>query len=90
MSSSLQKDASTRKKTRKPSSGNFAENEPVGKVTFTMQDFSLMLESLIEHQHKLYDRSYLCRDGERREKVIVQIAETEELIKKVQKVVKKA
>ena len=47
-----------------------------------------MLESLIEHQHKLYDRSYLCRDGERREKVIVQIAETEDLIKKVQKVVR--
>ena len=49
-----------------------------------------MLESLIEHQHKLYDRMYLCRDGERREKVIVQIAETDELIKKVQKVVNKA
>ena len=58
------------------------------QITFTTQDFQLMLESLIEHQHKLYDRSYLCRDGERREKVIVQIAETEELIKKVQKVVK--
>lgn len=57
------------------------------EIKFTVQDFQLMLESLIEHQHKLYDRSYLCRDGERREKVIVQIAETEELIKKVQKVV---
>lgn len=54
------------------------------QVTFTTQDFQLMLESLIEHQHKLYDLSYLCRDGERREKVIVQIVETEELIKKVQ------
>jgi hypothetical protein len=62
----------------------------VENVAFTMQDFQLMLESLIEHQHKLYDRSYLCRDRERREKVIVQIAETEELIKNVQKVVKKA
>lgn len=60
------------------------------EIKFTVQDFQLMLESLIEHQHKLYDRSYLCRDGERREKVIVQIVETEELIKKVQKVVKKA
>ena len=60
------------------------------EIKFTVQDFQLMLESLIEHQHKLYDRSYLCRDGERREKVMVQIAETEELIKKVQKVVKKA
>ena len=58
------------------------------EIKFTVQDFQLMLESLIEHQHKLYDRSYLCRDGERREKVIVQIDETEELIKKVQKVVK--
>lgn len=57
------------------------------EIKFTVQDFQLMLESLIEHQHKLYDRSYLCRDGGRREKVIVQIAETEELIKKVQKVV---
>ena len=44
--------------------------------------------TFIEHQHKLYDRSYLCRDGERHEKVIVQIAETEDLIKKVQKVVR--
>ena len=59
------------------------------EVRFTQADMKLMLESLIEHQHKLYDRSYLCRDGERREKVIAQIAETEELIKKVQKVVKK-
>lgn len=49
-----------------------------------------MLESTIEHQHKLHDRSYLCRDGERREKVIAQIIETEELIKKLQKVVKRA
>jgi hypothetical protein len=39
------------------------------QVTFTTQDFQLMLESLIEHQHKLYDRSYLCRDGERRENI---------------------
>lgn len=60
------------------------------QVTFTTQDFQLMLESLIEHQHKLYDRSYLCRDGERHEKVFAQIAETEDLIKKLQKVVKKA
>lgn len=60
------------------------------QIMFTEQDFQLMMESLIEHQHKLYDRSYLCRDGKRRENVIVQIAETEELIKKVQKVVKKA
>ena len=60
------------------------------QTRFTEQDFQLMLESLIEHQHKLYDRMYLCRDGERREKVIVQIAETDELIKKVQKVVNKA
>ena len=60
------------------------------QIKFTEQDFQLILETLIEHQHKLYDRSYLYRDGERREKVIVQIAETEELIKKVQKVVKKA
>lgn len=60
------------------------------QIKFTEQDFQLILESLIEHQHKLYDRSYLYRDGERREKIIVQIAETEELIKKVQKVVKKA
>lgn len=59
------------------------------QIRFSEQDFQLMLESLIEHQHKLYDRSYLCRDGERREKVIAQIAETEDLIKKVQKVVKK-
>lgn len=60
------------------------------QIKFTEQDFQLILESLIEHQHKLYDRSYLYRDGERREKIIVQIADTEELIKKVQKVVKKA
>ena len=60
------------------------------QIKFTEQDFQLILESLIEHQHKLYDRSYLYRDGERREKIIVQIADTEELIKKVQKEVKKA
>ena len=60
------------------------------EIRFTQADMKLLLESLIELQHKLYDRSYLCRDGERREKVIVQIAETEELIKKVQKVVKKS
>lgn len=60
------------------------------QIKFTEQDFQLILESLIEHQHKLYDRSYLYRDGERREKIIVQIADTEDLIKKVQKEVKKA
>ena len=89
MPSSLQKNVHTRKKTRKPLSENFARNRRMEQVTFTTQDFQLMLESLIEHQHKLYDRSYMCRNGERREKVIVQIAEAEELIKKVQKVVKK-
>lgn len=33
------------------------------QIKFTEQDFQLILESLIEHQHKLYERSYLYRDG---------------------------
>ena len=49
--------------TRKPLYEISAGNRRMEQVTFTTQDFQLILESLIEHQHKLYDRSYLCRDG---------------------------
>ncbi|MBO7414027.1 MAG: hypothetical protein J6U20_10285 [Fibrobacter sp.] len=53
------------------------------QVTFTTQDFQLMLESLIEHQHKLYDRSYLWKrmaKGLSMQKKIEMYEEFEEIV----------
>ena len=58
-------------------------------IAFTKRDFELMLESTIEYRQKVNDCTRLCRTAERRENMIRLAVETETLIKKLQKVVKK-